>query len=128
MANPTPNTPPAKPAHSNLVRTIAIVLLALIVIAGLIILIIWLTVKPKKLIYTVEEASIRGYNLTNNHLNSTFNFVIRAYNPNTKVSIYYDRVEVSVSYDDQLVAFNSLDSFYQPRRTVTHLRPKLVAQ
>ncbi|KAH7837664.1 hypothetical protein Vadar_016454 [Vaccinium darrowii] len=125
-----PPAPPgaAKPRHSILVRTIAIVLLALIVLVGLSVLIIWLAVRPKKLVYTIEDGSIHGFNLTNNHLNATFNFVIRSYNPNTKVSFYYDEVEVSVSYDDETVAFNTVDPFFQPRRNVTHLGVKLVAQ
>ncbi|GFZ17835.1 hypothetical protein Acr_26g0011050 [Actinidia rufa] len=112
-----------------LVRTIAIVLLALIILVGLSVLIIWLAVRPKRLVYTVEEGSIHGFNLTqNNHLNATFNFVIRAYNPNTKISIYYDKVEAYVFYYDETVAFTTVDPFFQPRRNVTHLGLNLMAR
>lgn len=128
MANPAPPPGAAKPRHSVLVRTIAMVLLALIVLVGVAVLIIWLAVRPKRLVYTIEDGSIHGFNLTNNHLNATFNLVIRSYNPNSKVSIYYDKVEVLVSYDDQNVAFNTVAPFFQPRRNVTHLGVKLVAQ
>lgn len=129
MANTAPPPGAAKPRHSMLVRAIAILLLALIVLVGVTVLIIWVAVKPKKLVYTIEDGSIHGFNLTNNnHLNATFNLVIRSYNPNSKVSIYYDKVEVFISYDDETVAFNTVDPFFQPRRNVTHLGVKLVAQ
>ncbi|PSR86542.1 Late embryogenesis abundant protein, LEA-14 protein [Actinidia chinensis var. chinensis] len=115
--------------HSMLVRTIAMVLLTLIIIVGLSVVIIWLAVRPKRLVYTMEEASIHGFNLAkNNHLNATFNFVIRAYNPNTKVSIYYDKVEAYVFYYGETVAFTTVNPFFQPRRNVTHLRLNLVAR
>ncbi|PSR89913.1 Late embryogenesis abundant protein, LEA-14 protein [Actinidia chinensis var. chinensis] len=126
MANPQP---PRSLTQAMLVRTIAIVLLALIILVGLSVLIIWLAVRPKRLVYTVEEGSIHGFNLTqNNHLNATFNFVIRAYNPNTKISIYYDKVEAYVFYYDETVAFTTVDPFFQPRRNVTHLGLNLMAR
>ncbi|KAL6967136.1 hypothetical protein U1Q18_032940 [Sarracenia purpurea var. burkii] len=129
MANST-QAPPraAQPRHSKLVRTIAILLLGLIVLVGLAVLIIWLAVRPKKLVYSVEDASIHGFNLTKNHLNATFNFVIRAYNPNHKASIYYDKVEAAVSYDDETLAFSTGQPFFQPHRNVTRLAVRLVAQ
>ncbi|XAR60047.1 hypothetical protein NMG60_11033278 [Bertholletia excelsa] len=129
MANST--APPAaqRPAHSRLVRIIAIVLLTLIVLVAVAVLVIWLAIRPKRLVYTVEHGSIQGFNLTgDNHLNATFNFALRSYNPNTRVSIYYDKIEAWVSYNDLDLAFTSVDPFYQPRRNVTHLELKLVAQ
>ncbi|CAK9150476.1 unnamed protein product [Ilex paraguariensis] len=129
MAPPTlPPQPPARPRKSNLVRCIAIVLLALIVLVGLAVIIIWLAVKPKRMVYSIEDGSIHGYNLTNNQLNATFKFVLRAYNPNTRVSIYYDKIEVTVSYDDTTLAFNSVDPFFQHHRNVTKKGLTLVAQ
>lgn len=104
------------------------VLLALIILVSLAVLIIWLTVKPKRLIYTIEDGSIHGYNLTNNQLKANFDFILRAYNPNTKLSIYYDKMEVSVYYDDQTVAFDTVSPFFQPHRNVTRLGLKLVAK
>lgn len=103
-------------------------MLAIIFLVGLIVLIIWLVVKPKHLVYSIESGSIVGYNLAEtNHLNSTFKFVIKAYNPNKKVSIYYDKVETWVSYDKQKIAFNTLAPFFQPRKNVTMLGVNLVA-
>ncbi|KAG5566614.1 hypothetical protein RHGRI_002243 [Rhododendron griersonianum] len=130
MANPPARTqPPAGSGRPRLLRTIGFILLAIILLVGLTILIIWLAVKPKRLVYSIESGSIRGYNLSEtNHLNSNYNFVLRAYNPNTKVSIYYDKVETSVSYDGQKLAFNTLAPFRQRHKNVTRLGVNLVAQ
>nr|XP_043613298.1 uncharacterized protein At1g08160-like [Erigeron canadensis] len=116
----TENQNPIVPGHSRLVRLIAIVLLALIVLVGLTVLIIWLTIKPKKLVYYIDDASINNYNLTHhNHLNATYSFILRAHNPNKKVSVYYDKVDLSVLYDDEAVSRGTIDPFYQPKRNTT---------
>ncbi|KAC2699779.1 hypothetical protein FH972_027185 [Carpinus fangiana] len=117
-----------RPGHSKLLRCIAVVLLTLIVLVGLAVLIIWLAVRPRQLVYTVEDGSIRSFNLANNRLNASFDFVIRSYNPNSKVSVYYDSIEASTSYQDQIVAYSVVDPFFQPHRNVTRLELKLAAQ
>ncbi|KAI4322337.1 hypothetical protein L6164_022042 [Bauhinia variegata] len=131
MAHPNPPTQPqaAKPRQRSLLRCIAIVILALIVLVGIAVLIIWLVVKPKHLEYSVENASIHDFNLTDaNHLYANFDFSIRAYNPNSKVSVYYDSVELSVLYEDQTLATNAVAPFYQPHKNVTRLQLRLAAQ
>lgn len=112
----------------RLLRRIALVLLTLIVLTGLTILIIWLVIKPKRLVYTVEESSIHGFNLADNHLNATFDFVLRTYNPNRRVSIYYDSMIASVIYDDQTVAFDVVDPFFQPHRNAKRFPVQPVAR
>ncbi|KAM1309915.1 hypothetical protein ACFX13_006697 [Malus domestica] len=117
----------APKAKSNLIRTIAIVLLASIVILGLVVLITWLIVRPKRLVYTIEDGSIQNFNLTNNHLSADFDFVIRSYNPNKRVSIYYDSIGATVNYNDQTLAFSGIEPFYQRRRNVTRFDVKFTA-
>ncbi|KAA8544145.1 hypothetical protein F0562_022219 [Nyssa sinensis] len=120
--------PAGRPRHSKLVRRIALVLLSLIVLVGIAVLIIWLAVKPKRFVYTIEDGSIHGFSLNNNHLNASFDFVLRAHNPNRRVSLYYDKMEVTVSYNDQTMAFNTVSPFFQRHRNVTRLGVKLMAQ
>ncbi|KAJ9699339.1 hypothetical protein PVL29_008103 [Vitis rotundifolia] len=127
MAPPAPQSQLAA-RRSKLLRLIAIIILALIVLVGLVVLIIWLVVKPKGLAYDIENGSIHGFSLSDNHLNATFDFVLRAYNPNRKVAIYYDSMQVSVAYDDQTVASNGVQPFFQRHRNVTRLEVQLVAQ
>ncbi|KAL9241267.1 hypothetical protein vseg_015398 [Gypsophila vaccaria] len=115
----TPQTSATK--RKSPISLIAIFCIALIIIIGLAILIAWLAIKPKKLQYSVDEGWIRDYNLTDGQLSSTFNFVLRTYNPNRKTSVYYDKMEVTVLYRGQVVAFNTIEPFFQPRRNVTRL-------
>ncbi|KAK1373549.1 Late embryogenesis abundant protein [Heracleum sosnowskyi] len=128
MANTPITTQHARPGHSKLLRTIAIVILALIILVALAVLIIWLVIKPKRPVYTIEDGSIHGLNLTNDHLDANFYFAIRAYNPNKKVKIYNDKVEVSVLYNDIKVAYNSVSPFFQPHQNVTRLGVSLLAR
>ncbi|KAL2937481.1 hypothetical protein RDABS01_020930 [Bienertia sinuspersici] len=114
----SPN-PPAK--KRSPITMIAIFCIGLIVIVGLAILITWLAIKPKKLQYSVDEGWIKDYNLTNSELTSTFNFVLRTYNPNHKTSVYYDKMEVTVYYRGQAVANDKVAPFYQPKQNVTRL-------
>ncbi|KAJ1379169.1 Late embryogenesis abundant protein [Sesbania bispinosa] len=128
MANPPPQS--QAPKRSNLfLRYIAMIILALIILVGIAVLIIWLVVRPKHLEYSVEDAAIHNFNLTDaNHLYANFDFTIRAYNPNSKVSLYYDHVEVSVRYEDQTLATNAVQPFFQSHKNVTRLHARLTAQ
>lgn len=126
---PRPQPPPVvKPRQTfSLCRCIAISLLTLLIIVGIVVLIIWLVLRPHKMSYSIENSSIHDYNLTNNnHLNANFKFTLRAYNPNKRVSIYYDYIEVKLFFNSQPIAFNNIvEPFYQPHRNVTHLNVSL---
>ncbi|KAL3324775.1 hypothetical protein AABB24_038735 [Solanum stoloniferum] len=124
---PTPRVVKTRQPFS-LCRCIAISLLTLLIIVGIVVLIIWLVLKPHKMVYSVENSSIHDYNLTNsNHLNANFNFTLRAYNPNKRISIYYDNIEVKLIFNSQPIALNNIvEPFYQPRRNVTHLNVSLL--
>ncbi|KAE8691816.1 putative Acyl-CoA N-acyltransferase with RING/FYVE/PHD-type zinc finger domain [Hibiscus syriacus] len=129
MANNTLPAPQQPGRHFNLVRCVAICCLALIVLVGLAVLITWLAIRPKKLVYTLENGSLQNFNLNNNnhHLNATFDFVLMAYNPNTRTSVYYDFMESAVSFKDQTLAFGTTHPFFQPHRDTTRVESRLVA-
>ncbi|KAK7328002.1 hypothetical protein VNO77_22096 [Canavalia gladiata] len=131
MAHPPPQSQPqaGKPNRSILLRYIAMIILFLIILVGIAVLIIWLVLKPKRLEYSVEDAAIHKFNLTDaNHLYANFDFTIRAYNPNSRVSLYYDSVEVAVRYEDQTLATNAVQPFFQSHKNVTRLHVGLTAQ
>ncbi|XP_049411894.1 uncharacterized protein At1g08160-like [Solanum stenotomum] len=113
---------PTKTRRLSPVRCIALIVLTIIVIVGLTILVIWLSVKPRRPIYSIENASLHNYNMTKNeHLYGNFNFTLKAYNPNSRVSIYYDSIEVKLFYNSLQIAFNNAETFFQPHRNVTYL-------
>ncbi|XP_019426417.1 PREDICTED: uncharacterized protein At1g08160-like [Lupinus angustifolius] len=132
MANPPSHSRvlQPKPKYSNLlIRFIAIFILTLVVLVGIVVIIIWLVVKPKHLDYSVENAAVQNFNLTDaNHLYANFDFTIRSYNPNSIVSIYYDKVEIYVSYEDQTLAINAIQPFFQSHKNVTRLQVRVTAQ
>lgn len=71
----------------------------ILVIAGLVILIFWLVVRPKAIDYYVDRATVRDFNISSSDaLNATFDFALVADNRNHKVSVYYDYFEVTVWY------------------------------
>lgn len=124
--NTESQTNPQQKKPFNLVRCIAIFLIALIVLVGLAVLISWLVIRPKHLLFSIENGSVSNFNQSNTHLNSTFYFTIRAHNPNHRVSIYYDSMTISVAYEDQPIAFSKIQPFFQPHRNVTRIQTKLV--
>lgn len=113
----------------GLLRCIGITILVLLLLVGLAVLITWLVLKPKQPEYTLEDASIHNFNLTDaDHLYANFDFTIRAHNPNSRVSLYYDTVEVSVGYEGQVLAINGVQPFFQPHKNVTRLQVRLTSQ
>ncbi|OIT40311.1 uncharacterized protein A4A49_09087 [Nicotiana attenuata] len=119
------------PRHNpvSLCRCIAIAILTLIIIVGITVLIIWLALKPRKMVYSIENTSVHNYNLTNNdHLNANFKFGLRAYNPNKRISIYYDNIEVKLFFNYQPISSNDVEPFFQPHRNVTRLDLSLPAK
>ncbi|KAK1266662.1 hypothetical protein QJS04_geneDACA000254 [Acorus gramineus] len=127
MQRPQPSRrPPTRPPQyrrpPTLLRCVVFTILAIIILVGLAVLVTWLVIRPTKIEYAVENATITHYNLTSKDaLNATFDVSLVAYNPNRRVSIYYEQVEFSVWYADQMVVSRGGEAFYQPRRNVTRL-------
>ncbi|XP_010454565.1 PREDICTED: uncharacterized protein At1g08160-like [Camelina sativa] len=123
-------TLPAQPLRRpSLVCYVFLVILTLIFIAAVGFLITWFVTKPKKLHYTLENASVQNFNLTNdNHMSATFIFTIQSHNPNHRISVYYSSVEIFVKFKDQTLAFDTMEPFHQPRMNVKQIDDTLVAQ
>ncbi|WOK98916.1 hypothetical protein Cni_G07628 [Canna indica] len=119
---------PARASRPSIIRCVAVTGLALIVLLGLAVLIFWLAVRPKPLEYTVDDTRVHGFNITDHALNATFDLTLRSYNRNHHVSVYYDDVEATVWYDEQLLAGAEVAPFYQPRRNVTTLDVRVAAR
>lgn len=117
-----------KTTRSRVLRCIAIASLVLIIAVAAVVLIIWLTIKPAQVMYTVEDGSIHALNMTNNTLNAKFDLSLRAHNPNSRVSIYYDSIYLSVWYDDQVIASSNVPPFFQPHRNTTRFEVEALAR
>ncbi|XP_006400795.2 uncharacterized protein At1g08160 [Eutrema salsugineum] len=120
---------PALHRRRSLVCYVFLVILTLIFIVATGFLITWIVTKPKKLHYTLENASVEKFNLTDdNHVSGTFKFTIRSQNPNHRISVYYNSVEIFVKFKDQTLAFDTIEPFHQPRMNITQIDDTLVAQ
>ncbi|CAL9165755.1 uncharacterized protein At1g08160-like [Musa acuminata AAA Group] len=120
-----PATPPSRQGN---MRCIAITAVGLIVLVGLVVLVFWLALRPMPLEYTIDDAHIRGFNITAHALNGVFDLRLRSYNRNTRFSVYYDAMEVTVWYGEQTVAISKVAPFYQPRHYVQTITVSATAQ
>ncbi|CAA7027729.1 unnamed protein product [Microthlaspi erraticum] len=121
---------PAQPLHRR--RSFAcyvfLAILTLLFFAAVCFLITWVVTKPMKLHYSVD-ASVQKFNLTDdNHMSATFKLTIRSQNPNHRISVYYNSVEIFVKFKDQTLAFDTMEPFHQPRMNITRIDETLVAQ
>ncbi|KAI3683576.1 hypothetical protein L1987_84084 [Smallanthus sonchifolius] len=105
------------PRRSMLIKTTITVLLALIVMTGLTILVIWLSMKPKRPVYFIDGGSINNYTLTKDyHLNASYNFVLKTFNPNKKMLILYKKMEIKIMFENVTVASGVIDPWHQHKR------------
>lgn len=100
------------------------VVLTIIFFLGIIALVLYLIVRPSEVNSHVEAASLAKFDLTNTTLayNLTVDLSIR--NPNKKVSIYYNRILVSASYEGDRFGFDdSQPKFIQGHKNTTVIHP-----
>ncbi|XP_062104557.1 uncharacterized protein At1g08160-like [Humulus lupulus] len=125
MENPTTTEdhqqtkpPRTRPERHILIIWLATLLLVLTVAVGLVVLMVRLVLHPKRLVFSVEDSSVQHFHISNdNHLKASFNFTLRSYNPNSRLSIYYDSIEFEVYYRNQTLAFGAVDHpFFQHRK------------
>ncbi|ERN16143.1 hypothetical protein AMTRI_Chr11g95450 [Amborella trichopoda] len=83
-------------------------LIGFIILILFIILIIWLVLRPTKPRFSLQDATVNYFNVTTpNLLSSNFQITIVSQNPNDRIGIYYDRLEVYASYRSQQITFRT---------------------
>ncbi|CAD6258138.1 unnamed protein product [Miscanthus lutarioriparius] len=91
-------------------RRLLLILLTLALLAGVIALVIYLVLRPTHPSFYLQDASLRQLDLTNGTaplLSTTAQVTLASRNPNARVGVYYDRLDVSASYKYQQVTLNS---------------------
>lgn len=80
-----------------------------------IILLIWFFLHPSKPEFFLRQADIYQLNLSSSHLlNSSIQITLVSKNPNQKVGVFYDQLQVYASYKRQQITIHeSLPPFYQ---------------
>lgn len=107
-----------------------VALIFMFIVVGLPVIIIHAVAKHRggSLTFTLEHASVTGFNLTSDgHLTSFFDVSIQANHTNFKKKLKYSGIRVSIFKNKQNLAENSLDKFTQRKWNVTMLRSESVA-
>ncbi|XP_077240057.1 NDR1/HIN1-like protein 1 [Tasmannia lanceolata] len=94
--------------HGNrrrkLYRRLFAAFLSFIFLILLIIFIIWLVLRPTKPRFSLQDASINQFNVTAPSLLTTsLQISINSRNPNDRIGIYYDKLDVYASYRNQQI-------------------------
>ncbi|ESQ36073.1 hypothetical protein EUTSA_v10009522mg [Eutrema salsugineum] len=123
---PQPQPLPRKGLNPILCIIVALILLGLLV--GLAILITYLTLRPKRLVYTVEAASVQDFAIAkDDHISAKFNYVIKSYNPEKHVSVRYHSMHISTAHHNQSVAHKEISAFKQRPKNETRIETQLVS-
>ncbi|RID68062.1 hypothetical protein BRARA_C00247 [Brassica rapa] len=105
------------------------ILIALAIVVGIAALIIWLIFRPNAIKFHVTDAKLTQFTLgTDNNLryNLDLNFTIR--NPNRRIGVYYDQIEVRGYYGDQRFGASNVSPFYQGHKNTTVVGTNIVGQ
>ncbi|KAG9455043.1 hypothetical protein H6P81_007947 [Aristolochia fimbriata] len=104
-------------------------IVSLIIIVGVILLVVWLALRPAKVKVHVEAADLSGFNLTDgNVLRYNLSLSVSIRNPNKRVGIYYDRLEARAFYQGQRLESRFLPTFYQGHKNTTVVYPAFNGQ
>ncbi|KAI3798320.1 hypothetical protein L1987_33591 [Smallanthus sonchifolius] len=78
-------------------------------------LITWAILQPKKPRFTLQDATIYSFNVSAPILlSSNFQVTISSHNPNSRIGIYYDRLNAFATYrNQQITYFTGIQPVYQ---------------
>ncbi|CAA2975588.1 NDR1 HIN1 1 [Olea europaea subsp. europaea] len=88
---------------------ILIAISTFIFIVLFIILLVWLILRPTKPHFILRDATVYAFNLSApNLLTSNLQITLSSHNPNGRIGIYYDRLEIYASYHSQQITLPEL--------------------
>ncbi|KAI9154058.1 hypothetical protein LWI28_020408 [Acer negundo] len=105
-------------------RIIAGILIFLL-IALITILLVWAILRPTKPRFIIQDATVYAFNVSSpNLLTSNFQVTISSRNPNDKVGIYYDRLDIYAIYRNQQITYRTaIPSTYQGHKEINVWSP-----
>ncbi|CAI9760888.1 unnamed protein product [Fraxinus pennsylvanica] len=91
----------------------------------LVILIVWATLQPKKPRFILQDATIFSLNVSApNIISTTIQVTINSRNPNSKIGIYYDKLDIFATYhSQQLTYYTIIPPVYQGHKDVNIWSP-----
>lgn len=110
------------------------ILAIIIILLGVAVLVLYLVLEPKTPQFSVTGATISTFNVTTQpilasnaspgaslYLNADVTFVVQAQNPNKKIGIFYDAVDVTLFYEGAEIGAGSIPAFYQGHQSTASL-------
>lgn len=103
-------------------KALCVIFLSLLLVVGIIMFILWLSIRPHRPRFHIHEFSIPGLAQANGFENAELTFNVTARNPNQYIGIYYNATEAIVYYKDQQVGATPFaEPFYQEPKNTTVL-------
>lgn len=112
----------------KLYRSLFAFLLAFVILVLFVILLIWLILRPTKPHFILEDATVYNFNISTptNLLTSNFQISLSSRNPNNRIGILYDRLDVYATYRSQQITLPTLlPASYQGHKDVSVWSPFL---
>lgn len=108
-------------------RHIFIGILAVIITILVVIFLVWIVLQPHKPRVILQDTTIYGLNLSDpNFLSSNMQVTISTKNPNDKIGIYYEKLDIYASYHNQQITLaTELPPTYQGHNDVSVWSPFL---
>ncbi|OIW08469.1 hypothetical protein TanjilG_03145 [Lupinus angustifolius] len=122
--------------RSALLRRIFGVIVVLIVLILFIIFLIWIILRPTKPTFMLQDATVFAFNLSStqppsfvpipNTITITMQVTLLAHNPNKRIGIYYQKLNVYASYRNQQISLaTAIPATYQGHKDFTVWSPFL---
>ncbi|KAG2311187.1 hypothetical protein Bca4012_025638 [Brassica carinata] len=99
----------------------------LVVMVAVVVFLVWAILHPHKPSFVLQDVTIYEFNISQpNLLTSNLQVTLSSHNPNDKIGILYDRLDIYASYRNQVVTLaHLLPEMYQGHLDVTVWSPVL---
>ncbi|KAJ8900027.1 hypothetical protein K2173_024141 [Erythroxylum novogranatense] len=96
----------------------SILILAFLVL--LTVLLIWAILRPSKPRFILQDATVYAFNVSSpNFLTSNFQVTVSSRNPNDKIGIYYDKLDIYATYRSQQITLRTaIQPTYQGHKEI----------
>ncbi|MQL77680.1 hypothetical protein Taro_010066 [Colocasia esculenta] len=113
----------------KLYKRIFYCLLGFVILVLFVVLVIWLVLRPTKPKFYLQDATVFAFNRSGdstNLLTTTIQVTISTRNPNDRIGIYYDKLDVYAAYKyQQITVATAIPPTYQGHNDVTIWSPFL---
>ncbi|KAM6547721.1 hypothetical protein CsatB_019397 [Cannabis sativa] len=111
--------------REKLIRRICAGFLIFLFIVLVLVLLIWAILQPSKPRFILQDVTVYAFNTTvPNFLTSNFQVTISSRNPNDKIGVYYDRLDVYGVYHNQQITYRTrIPPTYQGHKDVNVWSP-----